>query len=222
MDIRTIRSVSPQPMSPFDQDPHGYQHHHAHHMSRPASPTAILIAAPSASMWSDWNAPRVMGCSRITCTVIFLVILILLLARLPKKNPRAALVTSLITLVYLWVSVGTVATRCFDPEFSTVSVRKILLLFLPILFLYGMVYTCFVFWDKDAFKGAIGALKDPTNSSNGTGGTFADMTYFSAANMTTLSYGDIVPKGRFPRAIVVTQFVLSFILIAILVTKMLK
>jgi hypothetical protein len=87
---------------------------------------------------------------------------------------------------------------------------------------YSLVYYAIYNNDQTSFSGHLDKTDNKEDLESGYKGSFGrylDMFYFTITTMFKGNYGDIVPRNRFSRFIVITQFIISAILLSILLIK---
>ena len=92
-------------------------------------------------MLSGWDISRILSSSRVLAAVSGLAIAFALLVDLPRRSPASAEALGTLLVVHLWVAIVSVVKRSSHVDYSSVSGRKLLLIFVPMLISYAFLYT---------------------------------------------------------------------------------
>ncbi len=166
------------------------------------------------------------------------IILFVLLIDLPRRNKKVFIGVASFIVLFLWTSTILLAKRVLERGAAFhVKMKKVLLILATFVLSYALLYYSIYNYDKDSFywsqdnkkeEGENGddriekLLRDDNNGYTGLTGSFIkyfDMIYFTITTMFTGSFGDIMPKTRIIRLIVISQFVIAVLLISILLSK---
>jgi hypothetical protein len=176
--------------------------------------------------------------SKLLITLNLQVILFTLLIDLPRKNKKAFIGVASATVLFLWTNTILLAKKVLERGGAFhVKMKRVLLILATFILSYALLYYSLYNYDKDSFYSVLDKKenrKDSTDSeiekslihidedSMGLSGSFVryfDMIYFTITTMFTGSFGDIMPKTRIVRLIVISQFIIAVILISILLSK---
>jgi len=168
------------------------------------------------------------------------IILFVLLIDLPRKNKKGFIWVSVAIVLFLWTNTILLAKRVLQKSAAFhVKMKKVLLILATFILSYALLYYSIYNYDKDSFYWLIDKkdeeLEKKENNNNnikntyqitedntGLVGSFVkyfDMIYFTITTMFTGSFGDIMPKTRIVRLIVISQFIIAVLLISILLSK---
>lgn len=122
---------------------------------------------------------------------------------------QAVTVVSGIMLLGLWLTVYHVL---FRQDIHSVRAGTIIVVCAHMLLVYSFVYTIVSMHTiaEEHFRG----LKDL-----GTAYRFFDMIYFTATTMSTVGYGDISPLSLTARFVTITQYIVSFSVVSIILSR---
>jgi hypothetical protein len=166
-----------------------------------------------------WNLSRIISSSRILSAITFIIIISSLSLKLDKKNKKGFLIVSCGLLLYLWLNLINVIKRTFDKNFSGyIKLEKILLIFVSTIFIYSLLYYAIYNYDNTSFT----ITKDYQKriDTDSTYKMYFDMSYFSINILTNIAFDtDIIPNNRIVQFIVVSQIIISLLLILILLAR---
>ncbi len=152
-----------------------------------------------------------------------IIILFILLIDLPRISKIGFLGTSLTMLFYLWTNTILLAYHMINIGIKRhLKITKVMFIICALTITYSLVYYAIYNNDKTSFSGNLDKTDDKEDEMSGYKGSFfryLDMFYFTITSMFTGNYGDIVPRNRFARFIVITQFIISAVLLSILLIK---
>ena len=186
--------------------------------------------------------------TKLLITFNLQIILFVLLIDLPRRNKKAFIGVASFIVLFLWTSTILLAKRVLEKgAIFHVKMKKVLLLLATFILSYALLYYSIHNYDKDSFYWLIDEKKnnEETNQDNnqdnirlnnkvekilhedkngetGLIGSFVkyfDMVYFTITTMFTGSFGDIIPKSRVLRLIVISQFIIAVLFISILLSK---
>jgi uncharacterized membrane protein len=161
--------------------------------------------------------PRHFVTPQAVAGLLFPLIFITLIVSSPTANPRAFRGISIAAVVYLWGAVLYAANRVL--VHSQVGVWAVVIMFAALLTTYALVYTSLIYEDRKAFQGDLHLLLEAEQERTAWG-TYFDMLFFSVVTTSTVGYGSVVPYSRPARAAVVSQIILSLILVSVLLSNM--
>jgi hypothetical protein len=161
------------------------------------------------------------------------IILFTLLIDLPRKNKKGFIGVALAIVLFLWINIILLAKMVIQRGAAFhIKLKKVLLILATFILSYALLYYSIYNYDKDSFYWLINeksnnpmenkiekSIYHINEDNNGLSGSFAkyfDMIYFTITTMFTGSFGDIMPKTRILRLIVISQFVIAVLLISIL------
>lgn len=150
--------------------------------------------------------------------IIALTILLSFLADIPHNNPKLFLQLSIIILLWFVINIINITYKAIKGV-RTVNIIHIYGFIFTLLLVYGLVYYALLNYDNTTFGGKE-INTDKFKPSEIT--TYFDMIYFAMTTFTTVGYGDIYPVNRIAKFIVMTQYIIGFTLISILLSKALK
>jgi hypothetical protein len=152
-----------------------------------------------------------------------IIILLLLLFDLPRISKIGFLGVSLLMLFYLWTNTILLAYHMINIGIKHhMKITKVMFIICSLTITYSLVYYAIYNNDNTSFSGHLDKtdnMEDEDSGYKGSFGRYLDMLYFTITSMFTGNYGDIVPRNRFTRLIVITQFIISAILLSILLIK---
>lgn len=152
-----------------------------------------------------------------------IIILLMLLIDLPRISKIGFLGISLVMLFYLWTNTILLAYHMINIGIKHhLKITKVMLMICALTLTYSLVYYAIYNNDQTSFSGHLDKTdnkEDDTSGYKGSFGRYLDMFYFTITTMFTGNYGDIVPRNRFSRFIVITQFIISAVLLSILLIK---
>ncbi len=152
-----------------------------------------------------------------------LIVLLILLIDLPRISKIGFLGISLLMLFYLWTDTALLMNKVFAVGIKHhLKITKVMLMVCALTITYSLVYYAIYNYDKNSFNGNLDKTdnkEDEMSGYKGSFGRYLDMFYFTITTMFTGNYGDIIPRNRFTRLIVITQFIISAILLSILLIK---
>ncbi len=150
-------------------------------------------------------------------------ILTVLLLKLPIYHKTMFLGISLTMLLYLWTNAILFAKKMIDIGIRRhLKTKKVLLLIFSLIITYSLAYYSIYNYNNSSFSGHLDKTDGKDDDESGYKGSFGrylDMIYFTITTMFTGNYGDIIPRNRFTRFIVITQFIISAILVSVLLVK---
>ena len=126
-----------------------------------------------------------------------------------KRLTHLVTVLAALMLLYLWCTVFVSLYNTNDATPAT-----ILLLCIMILVVYSYVYTIISLYSHHE-KHFLG-MKPDTN----VGYRYFDMVYFTATTMSTVGYGDISPLSYVARAVTISQYVISFAVVGVILSRL--
>ena len=126
-----------------------------------------------------------------------------------KSLTQFVTVFAALLLLYLWC---TVFVSLYDTNDATPA--TILLLCIMILVVYSYVYTIISLYshNEENFSGM--------KPHNNVGYRYFDMVYFTATTMSTVGYGDISPLSYVARAVTISQYVISFAVVGVILSRL--
>lgn len=165
-----------------------------------------------------------------------------MLIDLPRRNKKGFIGVAVAIVLFLWTNTILLAKRVIQRGAAFhVKMKKVLLILATFILSYALLYYSLYNYDKDSFYWMIDkkyekeheidnkidnkiekSIYHDDNDTTGLAGSFVkyfDMIYFTITTMFTGSFGDIMPKTRIVRLIVISQFVISVLLISILLSK---
>jgi hypothetical protein len=152
-----------------------------------------------------------------------IIILLILLINLPRISKIGFLGVSLLMLFYLWTNTVLLAYHSINIGIKRhLKISKVMFIICAFTITYSLVYYAIYNNDKSSFSGHLDKtdnMEDDDSGYKGSFGRYLDMFYFTITSMFTGNYGDIVPRNRFARFIVITQFIISAVLLSILLIK---
>ncbi len=160
---------------------------------------------------------RFFASSRILTVITWPIIFFLLFMKLEEKNITAFMGVSIGLLILLWLNVIFVSVRTFDPVFTgTTKFTKIVLVVITSVLTYALFYTGYLSYKpNDAFFLPADYMKNTSNWQR-----FFDMTFLSGNVTATLGYNsDITPKDRVIKFALLTQFLVTILLLIVVVAK---
>lgn len=161
--------------------------------------------------------------SKLLVYVNTIIILLILLIDLPRISKIGFLGTSLAMLFYLWANTILLAYHMINIGIKHhLKISKVMFIVIALTLTYSLAYYAIYNYDKTSFSGHLDKtddMEDEVSGYKGSFGRYLDMSYFTITSMFTGNYGDIVPRNRFTRFIVITQFIISAILLSILLIK---
>ena len=161
--------------------------------------------------------------SKILVIINVVIIILVLLLKLPIYHKTLFLGISLSMLLYLWTNTILFAKRMIDIGIRHhLKTKKVLLLLFSLIITYSLAYYSIYNYNNPSFSGHLDKTdgkEDDESGYKGSFGRYLDMIYFTITTMFTGNYGDIVPRDRFTRFIVITQFIISAILVSVLLVK---
>jgi hypothetical protein len=160
-----------------------------------------------------WNFTRVITSSNIILIFSIIVIAICLIIDVPKKNKYVYLGISFFLFLYLWINIITLASRTTSGEYNVESkVKKLLKILFAMMLIYAAVYHSLYVMNNDFF------LIQYTKSTNSYEQYF-DMFYQTSFFTMTTGLSDVIPLHKIPKTIVLTQYVITIIVITYLLSK---
>jgi len=146
--------------------------------------------------------------------IIICIITLSFLIDLPRRNSQAFFNLAFIVLIWYLVNIANIVHKCINNIYS-VKLRHILGFMVTLFIVYGFVYYALYNLNPKSFNGPI--LLDSKKTLEF--GTYFDMIYFTMSTFSTAGFGDITPVSRLARGIVMTQFIVGFALVAILLGR---
>ena len=146
--------------------------------------------------------------------IIVSIITLSFLIELPRRNPQAFFNLSFVVLIWYLVNICNIIYKCVNNIYS-VKLMHIFGFMITLFLVYGFVYYALFNLDPTSFNGTILLDKDKPLEF----GTYFDMIYFTMSTFSTAGFGDITPFSRTARGIVMTQFIVGFALVAILLGR---
>ena len=161
--------------------------------------------------------------AKLLVYVNIIIVLLILLIDLPRISKIGYLGVSLVMIFYLWTNNLLVAYRMINIGIKHhLKITKVMLMICTLTLTYSLVYYAIYNHDQTSFNGHLDKTdnkEDDMSGYKGSFGRYLDMFYFTITTMFTGNYGDIVPRNRFSRFIVITQFIISAVLLSILLIK---
>jgi hypothetical protein len=161
--------------------------------------------------------------SKLLVYINTIIVLLLLLIDLPRISKIGFLAASLVMLFYLWTNTVLLAYHMINIGIKHhMKISKVMLILCALTLTYSLVYYAIYNYDQTSFSGHLDKTDNKEDTESGYKGSFGrylDMFYFTITTMFTGNYGDIVPRNRFSRLIVITQFIISAVLLSILLIK---
>jgi hypothetical protein len=152
-----------------------------------------------------------------------IIILLILLIDLPRISKIGFLGTSLVMLFYLWTNTVLLAYNMINIGIKHhMKLSRVMLILCSLIITYSLVYYAIYNNDQTSFSGHLDKtdeMEDHVSGYKGSLGRYLDMFYFTITTMFTGNYGDIIPRNRFSRFIVITQFIIAAVLLSILLAK---
>jgi hypothetical protein len=160
--------------------------------------------------------------SKNTFILNIFTIIISLLSNIKYNNP----------LIFLIIALGLVGASAFNIFFiiikvmhNSIKIEKVLFSLFSLILSYTMIYVALKNYDINSFYYIM--ENKETNIKNDSIvdyykkfiSEFFDMSYFTIVTLSTVGYGDIIPKSRITRFFVMTQILLGIFILAILFTK---
>jgi hypothetical protein len=160
-----------------------------------------------------WTFARVISSSNIILIFSIIIIAICLIVDVPNKNKFVYLGISFFLFFYLWINVLTLASRTTEGTYNIQSkVKKLLKILFAMMLIYAAVYHAIYTMNNDYFL--IQYTKSTTSYE-----TYFDMFYQSSFFTMTTGLSDVVPLHKIPKTIVLTQYILTVILLTYLLSK---
>ena len=150
----------------------------------------------------------------IIIAIIICVILLSILINLPIDNPHAFFNLSLAILGWYLANIVNIVYKTTNNIYS-VKLRHIIGFIVTLFLVYGFVYYALFNLDETAFSGNLRIDRSQPLSF----ATYYDMIYFTMSTFSTAGFGDITPLSRVARSIVMTQFIVGFILVGVLLSR---
>ena len=142
-----------------------------------------------------------------------------LLINLPKKNKIGFLVGSLILLLIVFILTIYVTYQILMKKKKLQHIQ-ILLLLISIILAYSATYYALYNYDNESFTWCLDFLDKRTgNNYEDMFKSWFDMMYFTITTFYLGGLGDIVPRSRLVRSIVVSQLILAISVILIIFNK---
>ena len=161
--------------------------------------------------------------SKILTTIIVQIILFILLIDLPRLNKKAFIAVACVIMFYLWVNIILLIYKILSGHKIHIHIKNVLLMLLVLTLSYSLMYYALYNYDKNSFSGSLDKIYNKENDDQtGITGSFIrffDMIYFTITTMFTGSFGDIIPRTRIARLVVISQFIISVVIISILLVK---
>lgn len=161
--------------------------------------------------------------SKLLVYINTIIVILILLIDVPRISKIGFLGISLLMLFYLWINTVLLAYHMINIGIKHhLKISKVMFIICALTLTYSLVYYAIYNNDKTSFSGHLDKTDDKEDEMSGYKGSFGrylDMLYFTITSMFTGNYGDIVPRNRFTRFIVITQFIISAILLSILLIK---
>ncbi len=161
--------------------------------------------------------------SKILAILNVIIILIVLLLKIPIYHKTLFLGISLSMLLYLWTNTILFAKKMIEIGIRHhLKTKKVILVIFSLIITYSLAYYAIYNYNNPSFSGNLDKTdgkEDDESGYKGSFGRYLDMVYFTITTMFTGNYGDIVPRDRFTRFIVITQFIISAVLISVLLAK---
>ena len=128
-----------------------------------------------------------------------------------KSLTQFVTIFAALLLLYLWC---TVFVSLYDTNKNDATPATILLLCIMILVVYSYVYTIISLYShhEENFSGM--------KPHNNVGYRYFDMVYFTATTMSTVGYGDISPLSYVARAVTISQYVISFAVVGVILSRL--
>lgn len=160
--------------------------------------------------------------SKNTFILNILTIIISLLLNIKYNNP----------LIFLIIALGLLGASAFNIFFvimkvmhNNIRIEKVLFSIFSLILSYTMIYTALKNYDMNSFY-YIMENEEPKQKNVSIMDSyknfiteFFDMSYFTIVTLSTVGYGDIIPKSRTVRFFVMTQILFGILVLSILFTK---
>lgn len=145
--------------------------------------------------------------------IIVCIITLSFFIELPRRNPQAFFNLSFVVLMWYLLNIFNIIQKSVNNIYS-VKLGHIFGFIITLFLVYGFVYYALFNLKPNSFNGTILLDRDKPLEF----GTYFDMIYFTMSTFSTVGFGDITPASRLARGIVMTQFVVGFALVAILLS----
>ena len=160
--------------------------------------------------------------SKNTFILNILTIIISLLLNIKYNNP----------LIFLIIALGLLGASAFNIFFmiikvmhNSIKIEKVFFSLFSLILSYTMIYVALKNYDINSFyyimENEEQKLKNVSivDSYKNFIREFFDMSYFTIVTLSTVGYGDIIPKSRTVRFFVMTQILFGILVLSILFTK---
>jgi hypothetical protein len=160
--------------------------------------------------------------SKNTFILNILTIIISLLSNIKYNNP----------LIFLIIALGLLGASAFNIFFmiikvmhNSIKIEKVFFSLFSLILSYTMIYVALKNYDMNSFyyimENEETKLKNDSivDSYKNFISEFFDMSYFTIVTLSTVGYGDIIPKSRTARFFVMTQILFGILVLSILFTK---
>ncbi len=146
-------------------------------------------------------------------------VILMLLSKLPYNSKTLFLYGSFLLLICVWINIINLMAK-FDAKMK-LNIGNLFMLLFTVIIVYALVYYSIYNNDKNSFSGPIN-LESDINEKDGYADIFSnlfDMIYFTMSTIATVGYGDIIPRSKPARFVVMTEFIIGIILLSVLIGK---
>jgi hypothetical protein len=160
--------------------------------------------------------------SKNTFILNILTIIISLLSNIKYNNP---LIFLIIALGLLGASIFNIFFMIIKAMHNSIKIENVFFSLFSLILSYTMIYLALKNYDINSFYYIM--ENKETNLKNDSIvdyytkfiSEFFDMSYFTIVTLSTVGYGDIIPKSRTARFFVMTQILFGIFILSILFTK---
>ena len=160
--------------------------------------------------------------SKNTFILNILTIIISLLSNIKYNNP----------LIFLIIALGLLGASAFNIFFmiikvmhNSIKIEKVFFSLFSLILSYTMIYMALKNYDMNSFYYIMQNEEQKLKNDSVVDyykkfiTEFFDMSYFTIVTLSTVGYGDIIPKSRTARFFVMTQILFGILVLSILFTK---